>query len=316
MATEWAEPEGGVSEATLPDVDAIAGALKAERHRWRVEHARHREYGAVAFPSRRVLEPVTEALAGALYPLRLGPPDLTPEREDQYVVSTLSFALRALEGQVAIELAYSSNLGAAGNAQAIVAAFAAGLPALRRLLDTDVEAAFDGDPAARSVDEVLLCYPSLIAIIHHRIAHHLHRLGAPLVARIISEIAHGQTGIDIHPGATIGERFFIDHGTGVVIGETAVIGDRVRIYQGVTLGARTFPAEPGGALRKGLPRHPVVEDDVVIYAGATVLGRITIGQGSVIGGNVWLTESIPPRHNASQGNPVLAISSRGKGSAA
>lgn len=217
--------------APAADIPTIAAQLRAERQRWRAQQARHREYGAVAFPSRRVLQPVTDALSGVLYPLRLGPPDLTPEREDSYVAATLGFALRARAQQVAIELAYSAEAGSAARAAEIVAGFARELPALRRLLDSDVEAAFDGDPAARSVDEVLLCYPSLIAIIHHRIAHRLHRLGAPLVARIISEIAHGQTGIDIHPGARIGARFFIDHGTGVVIGETAVIGERVRLYQ-------------------------------------------------------------------------------------
>ncbi len=302
--------DNDASEEALPDIPSIAAGLKAVRVLWRAEQARHREFGAIAFPSRQVLKPVTNALAGALYPLRLGPPDLTPSGEDQYVVRTLAFALKALEQQVAIELSYRSDPAATADAARIVARFAAGLPDLRALLDTDVEAAFDGDPAARSVDEVLLCYPSLLAIIHHRIAHQLHQLGVPLVARIISEIAHSQTGIDIHPGATIGERFFIDHGTGVVIGETAIIGNRVRIYQGVTLGARSFPVEADGALRKGHARHPIVEDEVVIYAGATILGRITIGKASVIGGNVWLTQSIPPLHNVSQGNPVLSISSR------
>jgi len=151
---------------------------------------------------------------------------------------------------------------------------------LRRLLDTDVTAAYQGDPAAQSVDEVLLCYPGVIAMIHHRIAHALYALDVPLVARIIAEVAHSDTGIDIHPGAQIGASFFIDHGTGVVIGETAVIGERVRLYQHVTLGAKSFPASENGELKKGLPRHPVIEDDVVVYAGATILGRVTVGRGS------------------------------------
>jgi serine O-acetyltransferase len=160
------------------------------------------------------------------------------------------------------------------------------------------------------VDEVLLCYPGVLAVIHHRIAHKLYALGVPLVARIISEAAHSSTGIDIHPGAQIGAGFFIDHGTGVVIGETAVIGERVRLYQAVTLGAKRFPADEAGTLQKGLPRHPVVEDDVVIYAGATILGRVTIGRGSTIGGNVWLTRSVPPGSQVTQANsqnvPVAA----------
>jgi serine O-acetyltransferase len=163
-----------------------------------------------------------------------------------------------------------------------------------------VIAAYQGDPAARSVDEVLLCYPGIHAMIYHRLAHCLYGLGLPLLARIIAEQAHAETGIDIHPGATIGAGFFIDHGTGVVIGETALIGQRVRLYQAVTLGAKRFPANADGTLQKGLPRHPIVEDDVVIYAGATLLGRITVGKGAVIGGNVWLTHDVPPGARVAQ----------------
>ena len=165
---------------------------------------------------------------------------------------------------------------------------------MRVLLDSDVLAAYQGDPAARSVDEVLLCYPGVRALISHRLAHELYKLGLPLISRVIAELAHADTGIDIHPGATIGRGCFIDHGTGVVIGETAVIGERVRIYQNVTLGAKSFPTDGDGNLVKGQPRHPIVEDEAVIYAGATVLGRVTIGRGAVIGGNVWLTRSVAP----------------------
>jgi len=174
-----------------------------------------------------------------------------------------------------------------------------------------VMAAFRGDPAARSVDEVLLCYPGIVAIIHHRIAHHLYDAGLPLLARMTSELAHSATGIDIHPGAQIGKSFFIDHGTGVVIGETAIIGERVRIYQAVTLGAKRFEADDTGQLVKGQPRHPIVENDVVIYAGATILGRITIGEGSSIGGNVWLTRSVPPGSNVSQANAQNQVGNPG-----
>lgn len=161
-------------------------------------------------------------------------------------------------------------------------------------------AAYEGDPAAGSRSEILLCYPGINAIINHRIAHELYRLSVPLLPRMLSEQAHAVTGIDIHPGAQIGEHFFIDHGTGVVIGETAVIGNRVRLYQGVTLGARRFPTDPDGKLIKGQARHPIIEDDVVIYAGATVLGRITIGAGSTIGGNVWVTQSVPAESHITQ----------------
>jgi serine O-acetyltransferase len=167
-------------------------------------------------------------------------------------------------------------------------------------LENDIRAAYEGDPAAHSVDDVLVCYPGVIAIIHHRIAHELNQLGVPLIARMISEIAHSLTGIEIHPGAQIGDRFFIDHGTGVVIGETTIIGRNVRLYQAVTLGAKRFPVDENGILVKGNLRHPIVEDDVVIYAGATILGRITIGRGSTIGGNVWLTHSVPPGSHVMQ----------------
>jgi len=168
------------------------------------------------------------------------------------------------------------------------------------LLGSDARAAYDGDPAATSVDETMFSYVGMTAISYHRIAHELHTLGVPLIPRVISELAHETTGIDIHPGATIGARFFIDHGTGVVIGETCVIGEHVRLYQGVTLGAKTFPTDDRGNLLKGAPRHPIVEDDVVIYAGATVLGRITIGRGSTVGGNVWLTHSVGPGSHVTQ----------------
>jgi serine O-acetyltransferase len=168
------------------------------------------------------------------------------------------------------------------------------LPEIRHLLATDSVAAYEGDPASRNVGEVIYCYPSIRALTNYRIAHELFKMEVPLVPRIITELAHSETGIDIHPGATIEEAFFIDHGTGVVIGETCRIGKNIRIYQGVTLGAKSFPLDENGNPIKGIDRHPNVEDDVVIYSGATILGNITIGKGSVIGGNVWLTESIPP----------------------
>jgi serine O-acetyltransferase len=186
------------------------------------------------------------------------------------------------------------------HASSIVRDFAVELPSIRGLLVGDVRAAYQGDPAATNLYEVLLGYPGTTAIIYHRLAHSLLGHGAPLVARLIAHIAHSKTGIDIHPGAEIGPNFFIDHGTGVVIGETTIIGERVRIYQAVTLGARSFPTDGGGALLKGGARHPIIEDDVVIYAGATILGRVTIGRGSTIGGNVWLTHSVPPNSHVSQ----------------
>lgn len=167
------------------------------------------------------------------------------------------------------------------------------LPYLRRMLSSDAQAAYEGDPAASSAGETIFCYPSMLAMTHYRIAHELYLLGVPVIPRIISEMAHSATGIDIHPGATIGEEFFIDHGTGVVIGETCIIGKRCRLYQGVTLGALSFPKDDEGVLVKGIPRHPILEDNVTVYAGATILGRITIGSGAIIGGNVWVTHDVP-----------------------
>ena len=287
-------------------VKEIVAELNMARRRWRTAQQRTREFAVREFPSREALKGIAEALCGALFPMRLGPSDLHQEGEDFYVGHTLDSALNSLFHQVQLELGYNRRLnclekeGVEAHAAEIVKTFAQQLPEVRRLLDTDVEAAYLGDPAARSVDEVLLCYPGILAVIHYRLAHTLYVLGVPLIARIISEIAHSATGIDIHPGATIGEGFFIDHGTGVVIGETTVIGKRVRLYQAVTLGAKRFTLNESGALEKGAPRHPILEDEVVVYAGATVLGRITIGHGSSIGGNVWLTKSVPPDSHVSQ----------------
>ena len=169
------------------------------------------------------------------------------------------------------------------------------LPKIREYIETDIQAAYDGDPAAYNKDEIICTYPGLFAIFTSRVAHELFLLGVPMIPRIMTEHAHSLTGIDIHPGATIGRSFFIDHGTGVVIGETATIGDRVKLYQGVTLGAKSFELDENGNPVKGIKRHPNIEDDVVIYAGATILGGdVTVGRGSVIGGNVWLTTSVPP----------------------
>jgi serine O-acetyltransferase len=256
-------------------------------------------------PSQKALTRIVDNLAAALFPNRLGLPELTAEGVDYFVGNTLDATLRELHDQVRRELAFTNGEGRTAAELTALAAdvtreFAMQLPNVRRLLDSDIQAAFHGDPAARSVDEVLVCYPGVTAMTHHRLAHVLHGLGAPLVARIIAEISHSATGIDIHPGAQIGGSFFIDHGTGVVIGESSIIGERVRLYQAVTLGAKRFEQDDTGRLVKGLARHPIVEDDVVIYAGATILGRITIGRGSVIGGNVWVTRSVPPNSSITQ----------------
>jgi len=278
---------------------------------------RQRKNLSLKLPTPRALTSVIEKLTAVLFPNRLGSPKLLNENTDHYVKKILNEALQEMLTQVYWELNHISNLEAYNvkihkQATAIIRAFAEKLPSIRTLLDEDISAAYEGDPAAHSVDEVLICYPGITAIMYYRIAHELYCLNAPLIARIISEIAHSTTGIEIHPGAKIGSSFFIDHGTGVVIGETSIIGKNVRLYQAVTLGAKRFPADENGALVKNIARHPIVEDDVVIYANATILGRITIGQGSTIGGNVWLTHSVPPNSSISQtrahkGTPLTTL---------
>ncbi|MFS0772526.1 serine O-acetyltransferase EpsC [Sphingomonas sp. 1P08PE] len=283
----------------VPTGSAIAdaaGALKAARLEWRGRQKAWRD--AASFPQRAALEHVVGTLAAALYPRRLGQFRGPDKDEDGFVVAKLIAATTDLEREIAAELGYweASARGERFDPDqpgTIVRLFAASLGTVRRLIDSDVEAAFLGDPAARSVDEILVCYPGAVASLHHRIAHQLHLLGAPITARIISEIANERTGIDIHPGATIGERFFIDHGTGVVIGETAIIGRGVRLYQHVTLGARTPLGTRTVGPRERYARHPIIEDDVVVYAGATILGRVRIGRGTTIGGNVWLLTDVP-----------------------
>lgn len=256
-------------------------------------------------PSRKILTGIVDQLGAALYPHRLGKHDLSAEAVDYFVGHTLSSALEDLYQQIRLELIFTSEQQGQAidndiQAEAIIHQFTAQLPSIRALLDSDLQAAYEGDPSAHNIDEVLVCYPGLTAVVHYRLAHVLHGLGVPLVARIITEVAHSATGIDIHPGAQIGNSFFIDHGTGVVIGETAILGKHVRLYQAVTLGAKRFTEDKNGVLVKDYPRHPIIEDNVVIYAGATLLGRITIGAGSVIGGNVWLTHSVPPGSHITQ----------------
>jgi serine O-acetyltransferase len=278
------------------ELQSVVEGLRGARRQWREAHRRGGD--GRELPSRELLAAMIQGLSGALFPMRLGPPTLQPEDEDFYVGHTLGTAMTTLRQQAALELRHDARQRGDGtpsiDAADLASRFLRTLPAVRVLLDSDVLAAYQGDPAARSVDEVLLCYPGLRALISHRIAHELYGLGLPLIARVIAELAHAETGIDIHPGATIGRGCFIDHGTGVVIGETAILGERVRIYQNVTLGAKSIPTDGDGNAVKGQPRHPVVEDEVVIYAGATVLGRVTIGRGAIIGGNVWLTRSVAP----------------------
>lgn len=299
----------GSTSAELRDSE-IDGVVQGLRHSRDVLHNVRYRGPVRPPPSREDIVATLSEFARALFPAHYGRDlldrgNLTPESIDDYVGLVLKRALASLNDYVRRTLPFTSEAALTAeelHAQslAIVREFAAGLPAIRGLLVSDLRAAYAGDPAATGYPEILLVYPGMTAVIHYRLAHALHRLGVRFLARYISEIAHSQTGIDIHPGARIGGSFFIDHGTGVVIGETAVIGERVRLYQAVTLGARSFPAGDDGALIKGRLRHPIVEDDVVIYAGATILGRITIGRGSTIGGSVWLTQSVPPNSQITQ----------------
>ena len=290
--------------------DVVAQLRQSRENTHKIRHrGRVRE-----IPSREAIVGVLDGLSAALFPTHYGQTDLTDESIDYFVGNTLNTSLNALVGQVRRALLFVSSQNEIHDVDAkrsndeklhakaveITREFAAQLKSIRDLLVSDLQAAYQGDPAATSMSEILLCYPGMTAIIYHRFAHALFRLGTPFLARLISRIAHATTGIDIHPGAQIDSHFFIDHGTGVVIGETAVIGRHVRLYQAVTLGAKRFPADENGVLIKGNARHPIVEDDVVIYAGATVLGRIVIGKGSTIGGNVWLTQSVPAGSNVTQ----------------
>jgi len=267
-------------------------------------HTRAANGGDRLLPSRTLVVDMIEDLRAVLFPGYFGTSELTAESLRFHVGATLDRVLHILHEQVARCLMFVSDADTNGDfddqAMEITRTFLARLPEVRRLLATDVRAAYEGDPAATSPDEAIFCYPGIQAIANVRLAHELYSLQVPLLPRIISEHAHSITGIDIHPGAQIGEEFFIDHGTGVVIGETCIIGNRVRIYQGVTLGAKSFPVDENGNPIKGIPRHPIVENDVIIYGGSTILGRITIGHGSTIGGNVWLTHSVPPGSRITQ----------------
>jgi len=277
--------------------------------------------GEEPLPQKREVIAIVRGLQEVIYPGYYGDHSLYREYLHGHLGDQLFVLSRRLEGEVSRALAAGCRKpgGAAlprpeVDAREVVTSFFERLPDVMELIGADVEAAYHGDPAATCLEEIVLAYPGVKAVFTYRIAHLLHRLGVPLVPRIMTEFAHNETGVDIHPGAEIGRDFFIDHGTGVVVGETTVIGDRVKLYQGVTLGALSFPREEGGSLVRGTKRHPTLEDDVVVYAGATILGGTTVvGRGSVIGGNVWLTASVPPGSRVTLSRDRLAyeISTRG-----
>jgi len=278
-------------------------------HKW----MREREVESKSLlPSRDTVIRIVEALRSVLFPGYFGTSELTARSACFYVGSTLAWVERELKEQIKRGICFVCDEAAGKDcekcdveAEEMTRRFLAKLERIQKVLSTDVKAAYEGDPAASSPSEVIFCYPGLLAITNYRLAHELYLLGVPFIPRMITEYAHSITGIDIHPGAKIGETFFIDHGTGVVVGETCIIGKRVKIYQGVTLGAKSFALDENGNPIKGIPRHPIVEDDVVIYSNATILGRVTIGRGSVIGGNVWLTKSVPRGSKVTQANQHL-----------
>ncbi|MFI5168530.1 MAG: serine O-acetyltransferase [Thermoanaerobaculales bacterium] len=258
--------------------------------------------GEEPLPSKREVIAIVRGLQEVIYPGYFGDQSLYREYLHGHLGDQLFTVAKRLEAQVRCALAATCRKPGGEplerstlEAGQVVTTFFARLPEVMSLIAADVEAAYVGDPAATCLEEVVLAYPGVKAVFTYRLAHLLQSLGVPLIPRIMTEFAHNETGVDIHPGATIGHEFFIDHGTGVVVGETTEIGDRVKLYQGVTLGALSFPREVSGELVRGVKRHPTLEDDVVVYAGATILGGDTVvGRGSVIGGNVWLTTSVPP----------------------
>jgi serine O-acetyltransferase len=300
-----APPDADLSQL----VDALLASYRGDP---RAHHINRR-----FLPSRDEIIEVVRLLLPVFYPGYYGRQDLTDENVGYHVGVLLSTARAKLESQIEMCLCYGSECdpnhpvdvsGCSRHEHKLATMFLKQLPALRSALIQDVQAAFDGDPAAFNMDEVILAYPGLLAITVYRVAHALHEMGIPLMPRIMTEWAHTQTGADIHPGASIGPRFFLDHATGVVIGETTRIGENVKLYQGVTLGALSLPRDSGGRVIRGTRRHPTVEDGVTVYAYATVLGgETTLGKESIVGGSVFITRSIPEGSRVALKPPELRM---------
>ena len=260
----------------------------------------HQHTDGNPLPSAHALQAIIELVRAIIFPGYFGNSTINSRTVTYHIGVNIERLFDLLTEQILAGLCFTGSEENSGctelqreEASLIAAKLISRLPELRKLLATDVEAAYNGDPAAKSFGEVISCYPAIRAISNYRVAHELLKLDVPLIPRIITEMAHSETGIDIHPGAEIGSYFTIDHGTGVVIGETCIIGNHVKLYQGVTLGAKSFPLDNSGKPIKGIPRHPILEDDVIVYSNATILGRITIGRGATIGGNIWVTEDVP-----------------------
>lgn len=284
----------------------------------------HEQQESLPMPSNMALEEFILLCRTVIFPGYFGNASITKHNLSYHIGVNVERLHQVLSGQIQAGLYFSKQQGRTTaspcissepfkpeeiseikeRAQVLSTEFIASLPALREILATDVEAAFNGDPAACSHEEVIYCYPGIRAICNYRIAHKLLELKVPMIPRMITEMAHSETGIDIHPGASIDSHFAIDHGTGVVIGATAIIGRNVKLYQGVTLGAKSFPLDENGNPIKGIPRHPILKDNVIIYSNATILGRITVGKGATIGGNIWVTEDVPPNARILQSKAI------------
>ena len=246
-------------------------------------------------PSLTVLTEIVDLCRAILFPGYFGHSGISSHTIAYHTGVNVESLYHKLTEQIQAGLCFAEkSTSVPTDAATLAGRFIERLPHLRRILATDVVAAYEGDPAATTYGEVISCYPAIRAISNYRIAHELHLLQVPLIPRIITEMAHSETGIDIHPAATIGSHFTIDHGTGVVIGATSILGNHVKLYQGVTLGAKSFPLDEQGRPIKGIDRHPILGDNVIVYSNSTILGRITIGHDAVIGGNVWITEDVPP----------------------
>ena len=245
----------------------------------------HEHRDGASLPSADVLAEIIDLVRSIIFPGYYGKSSIDRNTAKYHIGVAVERVHCLLKEQIETTIA--------GHGDVLATQFVERLPELRRLLATDVVAAFNGDPAAKNYGEIISCYPIIKTLTNYRVAHELLVLGVPLIPLILTEMAHSETGIDIHPGAQIGEYFTIDHGTGVVIGETSIIGNNVKLYQGVTLGAKSFPLDSDGKPIKGIPRHPILEDNVIVYSNASILGRITICKGAVIGGNVWVTQDVP-----------------------
>ena len=261
----------------------------------------HRHTEGNPLPSGKVLEEIIELSRAIIFPGYFGKSSVNTRTIKFHIGANVEKLYKLLSDQIMAGLCFACEtcpdvgVHCRDKANDIAARFIERLPDIRQTLATDVDAAYNGDPAAVNVGEIISCYPVIKALTNYRIAHELHIMGVPLIPRIITEMAHSETGIDIHPAATIGHHFTIDHGTGVVVGATCIIGNNVKLYQGVTLGAKSFPLDESGNPIKGIPRHPILEDNVIVYSNATILGRITIGEGCIVGANMWVTENMEPK---------------------